>query len=152
MAETFAFERSHTILIDASPAEVLDYVSNPNSWPEWIAASHAIHSPNRPLDVGDTFYEEWHTRTGGVRLDWIVKQREHPRLWIAETQAPFLGPIVVTYTCDVVDGKTRYTRGVANPARPKPPSEEMIARVDEEARVSLENIKRHVEARRNAGR
>lgn len=152
MAETFAFERSHTILIDASPAEVLDYVSNPNSWPEWIAASHAIHSPNRPLDAGETFYEEWHTRTGGVRLDWIVKQRVHPRLWIAETRTPFLGPIVVTYTCEVVDGKTRYTRLIANPARPKPPTEEMIQRVDEEAHVSLENIKRNVEARRKAGR
>ncbi len=150
MPETFAFERSHSILIAASPAEVLDYVSNPKSWPEWIAASHAIHSADRPLDVGETFYEEWHTRTGGVRLDWIVKHRAHPRLWIAETRAPFLGPIVVTYTCDEVDGKTRYTRLVANPARPKPPSDEMIARMDEEARVSLENIKRNVEARKAA--
>ena len=72
MSDTIRFERSHDILIDAPAGDVLDYVSNPNSWPEWIAASHHIDSPDRPLDVGDTFQERWHTRTGEVLLDWVV--------------------------------------------------------------------------------
>ena len=48
------FECSHEILIAASAGDILDYVSNPNSWPEWIAASHHIDSPDRPLVAGDT--------------------------------------------------------------------------------------------------
>lgn len=149
MSTTYSFVRSHSIEIDASPAEVLDYVSNPNSWPEWIAASHAIASPDRPLQEGETFSEEWHTRSGPSRLDWVVRKRVHPALWIAETGTAFLGPIIVEYTCEDRGGRTLYTRTVRNPARPKAPSAEMIARVDEEARLSLDNIKRHVEARRS---
>jgi len=42
MTEPYEFERSHEIFIDATPGVVLDYVSNPNSWPEWIYASHYI--------------------------------------------------------------------------------------------------------------
>jgi len=42
MTETHEFERSHEIFIDAAPGVVLDYVSHPNSWPEWIYASHYI--------------------------------------------------------------------------------------------------------------
>ncbi|MEC9185592.1 MAG: hypothetical protein VX930_15050 [Pseudomonadota bacterium] len=42
MTETLEFERSHEIFIDAAPGVVLDYVSHPNSWPEWIYASHYI--------------------------------------------------------------------------------------------------------------
>ena len=40
MTDTVAFERSHDILIDAPPAAVYDYVTNPRTWPEWIVASH----------------------------------------------------------------------------------------------------------------
>ena len=36
------FERSHDIMIDAPPRAIYDYVCNPNSWPEWLAASHRI--------------------------------------------------------------------------------------------------------------
>ena len=49
MSKTVSFERSHSILIDATPEKILDYVTNPNSWPEWIAASHHIESVDRPL-------------------------------------------------------------------------------------------------------
>jgi hypothetical protein len=59
------------------------------------------------------------------------------------------GPIVVQYVCAVVDGGTKFTRTVRNPARPKPPTPEMIARIDEEAELGLGNIKRILEARDN---
>jgi hypothetical protein len=42
MRPSVRFERSHEIVIDAPAGDILDYVSNPNSWPEWIAASHHI--------------------------------------------------------------------------------------------------------------
>ena len=45
--ETFAFERSHNIVIDAPAKAVFDYVTNPQSWPEWLAASHHIDSENQ---------------------------------------------------------------------------------------------------------
>jgi len=47
---------------------------------------------------------------------------------------------------------TRYRRTVRNPARPKPPTEAMIARIDAEAATALANIKARVEARQASGR
>lgn len=151
MTDTSAFERSHDILIDAPAKAVLDYVSNPNSWPEWIAASHEMDSPNRPLVVGDTFCEQWHTRTGPAVLNWRVLQCEPPHLWIAETGTQFIGPIIARYDVEQVGDQVRYTRTILNPARPKPPTAEMIERIDAEAKVCLEKIKRNVEARVAAG-
>ncbi len=147
MSQSVSFERSHEIMIDAAPAVVLDYVSNPNSWPEWIAASHHMDSPNHPLQVGEEFFEKWHTRTGEVRLDWRVTERTEGRLWIARTNTTFIGEIIARYDVELIDGQTRYSRTIINPARPKPPTEDMIRRIDEEATVSLANIKRIVEAR-----
>ena len=144
---TTAFECRHEILIDASPQAVFDYVTNPRSWPEWIAASHHIDSPDRPLGKGERFNEQWHTRTGGVRLDWIVTACEPPHLWIAETGADFIGPIIVRYDCEPVGQGARYVRTVRNPARPRPATPEIVARVDEEAATALANIKTQVERR-----
>jgi hypothetical protein len=148
---TRAFERSHSILIDATPAEVLDYVSNPNTWPEWIAASHEIEAPDRPLAKGETFRENWVTRTGPAALNWRVTDCRPAAYWIAEADTSFIGRIVCRYDVEAVDGGTRYTRTIRNPARPKPPTDDMIRRIDEEAAVCLQNIKRNVEKRAKAG-
>jgi hypothetical protein len=147
MSDTVRFERSHDIVIDAPAADILDYVSNPNSWPEWIAASHDIESPDKPLQAGDTFHERWHTRTGEVQLDWVVTDRNHPISWIAETDTSFIGKIVVRYDIELVEGGNRFTRTVINPVRPKPPTEDMVRRIDEEGALSLRNIKANVESR-----
>ena len=146
MTETHAFERSHSITIEASAAAVLDYVSNPNSWPEWIAASHHIDSPRRPLQKGDTFHEKWRTKTGEVELNWVVLERDQPRLWKATADTAFIGPIVVTYTCEAIDRATRFTRTMSNPARKKLPTDAMIQAMDDEAALALANIKRNVKA------
>lgn len=151
MIATISFERSHSITVAAPPRAVFDYVSNPHSWPEWIAASHQLECPDRPLVSGETFREQWGTRRGEVTLDWVVRACDSPRLWIAETATPFTGPIVVEYLCEAVEGGTRYTRLVRNPARPKAPTEEMIARIDAEARAGLANIKANVERRLSPG-
>ena len=147
MTESVTFERSHSIMIDAPPRDVLDYVSNPNSWPEWIAASHEMDSPNPPLQVGEAFHEKWHIRSGEVQLDWVVTEREEGRLWIAKTSTVFIGDIIARYDVELVDGQCRYARTLINPARPKLPTDEMVRRIDDEAQISLENIKRNVEAR-----
>ena len=147
MSESFRFERAHDIGIDAPPDAVLDYVSNPNSWPEWIKASHHIDSPDRPLQVGDVFRERWHTRTGEAILDWTVAARDHPWSWTAEANTDFIGRIVVRYDIEKTDGGCHFIRTVINPARPKPPTDEMVARIDEEAEISLRNIKVKVERR-----
>jgi len=150
MNQTVRFERSHEIVIYAPAGEILDYVSNPNSWPEWIAASHHIDSPPRPLEVGECFRERWHTRTGEVLLEWMVTERKHPRLWVAETRTDFIGTIIVHYEVAPAAGGCRYRRTLINPARRKEPTEDMIQRIDEEAAASLQNIKRTVEARRGS--
>lgn len=148
---TESFECRHSIVIDAPPQAVFDYVSNPNSWPEWIAASHAMASPDRPLTQGETFREKWATRTAEVTLDWVVTTCDPHRLWVAETRTDFMGPIIVEYELVTVGDATRYTRIVRNPARPKLPTAEMIARIDEEAGIALRNIKKNVEGRAAAG-
>jgi len=145
MSETYEFERSHEILIEAEPGIVLDYVSNPNSWPEWIFASHHIESEDRPLKLGDTFRELWHTKTGEAELNWEVTDSQEARLWIGETYTPFTGTIIVRYDVERVDGSTKFIRTLINPARPKPVTEKMVAAIDAEAKESLENIKRNVE-------
>jgi len=42
---------------------------------------------------------------------------------------------------------TRYRRNVTNPTRPKPPTEDMVQRFDEEAVIGLGNIKSLLENR-----
>lgn len=150
MSGTIAFERSHDILIDAAPAAVFDYVTNPHSWPEWIAASHEIDSPDRPLAAGDTFREQWMTREL-VTLEWTVLECDAPRRWLARTATVFTGPILVQYTCEPQGAQTRYTRTVRNPARPKAVTPEMLARIDAEAATALANIKANVERQAGAG-
>ncbi len=140
------FERSHDIVIDAPAEAVFDYVSNPHSWPEWIAASHEIECPDRPLVAGETFREQWMTREL-VTLDWVVRECDRPNRWLARTETPFTGEILVRYDCVPVGGATRYTRTVTNPARPKPVTPEMLARIDAEAATALANIKANVERR-----
>ncbi|MPY96195.1 MAG: SRPBCC family protein [Acidimicrobiia bacterium] len=152
MAETVRFERSHDIVIEAPPAEVLDYVSNPNTWPEWMPATHHIDSPDRPLQAGDRFAERWGTSGGEVQLDWRVVEREDARLWVAEADTAFIGRIVARYTTEETPAGTRYTRTVVNPSRPKAPTEEMVLRIDAEAAVCLANIKAAVERRRSTVR
>lgn len=148
MTDAVSFERSHAIDIAASPGAVLDYVSNPNTWLEWMVASHHIEAEDRPLTKGDRFRELWHTRTGEVELNWSVSDSAPGAFWVGEADTAFIGRIVVRYDVEAVDGGlTRFTRTMINPARPKPPTQEMIARMDREAEICLANIKRHVEAR-----
>lgn len=142
-----AFERHHSIVIAAKPEAVFDYVTNPKSWPEWLPSSHHLDCEDRPMRFGDTFHEHWSTRTGKVELDWLVIACERPQLWIGLTQTSFMGPVVVHYTCEPVEGGTQFTRTLRNPARPKAATDEMIGRIDDEAKLGLANIKRNVEAR-----
>ena len=66
---------------------------------------------------------------------------------MAETETTFIGRIIARYDVEVTAGGCRYTRTIINPARPKPPTEDMIRRMDEEATISLRNIKTNVEMR-----
>jgi Polyketide cyclase / dehydrase and lipid transport len=145
MPNAVSFERSHSILIDAAPESILDYVTNPNSWPNWIAASHHIESEDRPLKQGDTFRELWRTKTGEVELNWSVVNDTAGKFWVGEAATDFIGKIIVRYDVERVGDQTKFTRTMMNPSRPKPPTEDMIRRMDEEAEISLANIKRQVE-------
>lgn len=144
---THAFQTHLSIIIAAPPAAVFDYVTNPKSWPQWLPSSHHIDCEDRPMGFGDTFHEHWSTRTGPVNLDWLVIACDRPRLWIGLTQTPFMGPIVVQYDCEAVAGGAKFTRTLRNPARPKAPTAEMIARMNEEAKRGLDAIKANVEAK-----
>ena len=145
-ADTHPFERSHSIVIAARPEAVFDYVTNPRTWPQWIASSHELVCDDRPMRYGDTFHEYWSTRSGPVELDWLVIACNQPRLWNGLTGTEFTGPIIVEYRCDDVPGGVKFTRTLRNPARPKPPTPDMIARIDAEAEAALAAIKRNVEA------
>ena len=142
-----SFQRSHDITIETPPSAVYDYVCNPNSWPEWLAASHHIDGADRALAAGETFREQWHIRRGEVVLDWMVKESDRPNAWTVQAATDFIGPIVIRYTFERVGGVTKYTRHLRNPARPAAPSEEQLQRMDEEAMIGLAKIKRLVEQR-----
>jgi len=147
MSDRNRFERSHDIVIDARAEDIFNYVTNPNSWPEWIAASHQIDSPDHPLREGETFREEWQTRNGGSELKWTVTKCDAPNLWIAETQKTFIGKIIARYDVEAVGDQHRYTRTIVNEDRPILPTDEQIARVDSEAAIALNNIKKNVETK-----
>lgn len=143
---TTPFERRHDIRIAAPAGDVLDYVSNPQSWREWMPATHDMDSPDRPMSAGETFCEQWVTRGGPVTLEWAVTERIDGQLWVAETATAFTGPIVARYEVETLgDAECRYHRIIVNPARPKPPTPEMVARMDTEAAICLANIKRNLE-------
>ncbi|HPG03368.1 MAG TPA: SRPBCC family protein, partial [Rhodoblastus sp.] len=93
-----------------------------------------------------TFHEYWSTRSGPVELDWLVIACDAPWLWNGLTGTEFTGPIIVEYRCDSVDGGVKFTRTLRNPARPKPPTPEMVARIDAEADAALAAIRRNVES------
>jgi uncharacterized protein YndB with AHSA1/START domain len=141
------FVRKHDILIDAPPEAVFDYVCNPHSWPEWLAASHKIEGPEHALKLGEAFREEWQIRRGVIVLHWKVTESNRPTAWTCEADTDFIGPIVIRYTFEKKGDGTRYTRQLSNPKRPSEPTEDQLKRMDEEARVGLENIKLHVERR-----
>jgi uncharacterized protein YndB with AHSA1/START domain len=128
-----SFQRSHDITIATPPSAVYDYVCNPNSWPEWLAASHHIDGEDRPLLRGETYREQWHINP--------------PSAWTVEADTDFIRKIVIRYTFEAVAGGTKYTRILRNSDRPSEPSPEQIARMDEEAMNGLQNIKRNVEKR-----
>ncbi|KRR24606.1 SRPBCC family protein [Bradyrhizobium retamae] len=142
-----SFERSHDIMIETPPPAVYDYVCNPNSWPEWLAASHHIDGENRPLLRGETFREKWHIKRGEVNLAWVVTESDPSRAWTVEADTDFIGKIVIRYTFEATAAGTKYTRTLCNPDRPSEPSPAQIARMDEEAAIGLQNIKRNVEKR-----
>lgn len=150
MADTVPFMHRNEIVIAAPAQAIFDYVTNPKSWPEWLPSSHEIHCDNRPMALGDTFHEHWSTRTGPVSLDWIVLGCERPHFWFGLTQTTFIGPVVVQYNCETVDGGTKFTRTVINPQRPKAPTADQVQRLDAEARLGLSNIKVNVEKRNAA--
>jgi len=146
MTTTSSFERSHQIEISAPPQAVFDYVTNPRSWPEWIASSHHIDSPDRPLVAGERFHEKLHT-SRPASLDWVVLECDSPRLWVVQAMTTFIGPIVIRYTVRATGTGALFTRTVTNPARPKPPTDAMVTAIDAEAATALANIKRNVERR-----
>ncbi len=141
------FVRKHDILIGAPPEAVFDYVCNPHSWPEWLAASHKIEGPDQPLALGQSFREEWQIRRGTIDLHWTVVESERPRAWTCKADTDFIGPILIRYTFAQEKGWTRYTRELTNPDRPSAPSQDQLDRMDEEARIGLGNIKNQVERR-----
>src|SRR3954469_7933475 len=108
------FVRQHDVLIDAPPEAVFDYVCNPHSWPEWLAASHKIEGPDRALKLGQTFREEWQIRRGTIALHWKVTESNRPSAWTCEADTDFIGPIVIRYTFEREGGDTRYSRQLSN--------------------------------------
>jgi len=141
-----AEQTTSEIVIDAPPAAIMEVIADLASYPEWIAVSHQVECADRPLGAGETFREKWFSREE-IELAWTVLQADRPRRWVARTQAAFLGPIEVQYDFTNEGTGTRYRRTVRNPARPKPPTEAMIARIDAEAATALANIKARVESR-----
>jgi hypothetical protein len=124
-----SFQRSHDILIDTLPSAVYDYVCNPNSWPEWLAASHHIDGENRPLGRGETFPEQWHIKRGEVRLAWTVTESDPPRAWTVEADTDFIGKIVVRYTFEATANGTKIYAHVTQP-RPAVGAQPRAGRAD----------------------
>ena len=145
------FVRKHDIIIGVPPEAVFDYVCNPHSWPEWLAASHKIEGPDQPLSLGQTFREEWQIRCGVIELRWMVTESNRPSAWACKADTDFMGPILIRYSFAEEGSETRYTRELTNADRPSHPTQDQLKRIDEEARIGLANIKTQVERRFAAG-
>lgn len=141
------FTRKHDIFIEAPAEAVYDYVCNPRSWPEWLAASHEIEGPDQPLQLGQTFREAWQIRRGMIELHWTVTESNRPSAWTCRADTAFMGPIIIRYSFVGEKGRTHYSRELTNPDRPSEPTQDQLRRMDEEARIGLSNIKKQVESR-----
>ena len=93
---------------------------------------------------GETFREQWHIKRGEVRLAWTVTESDPPNAWTVEADTDFIGKIVVRYTFEATTGGTKYARTLRSPDRPSGPAPSRSARMDEEAVIGLQNIKRNV--------
>jgi len=113
---------------------------------EWIKASHRIDSEDRPLTRARPSTRHAHPLGRGAD-ELGGRGCDSPKLRIVPAETAVKGPIVIQYTCEAVDGGTRFTRTTRNPARPKPPTDDQLARMDAEAATALGNIKANVERR-----
>ncbi len=113
---------------------------------EWIkgVAPHRQRGP--AADQGETSTRHAHPLGRGAD-ELGGRGCDSPKLRIVQAETAFMGPIVIQYTCEAVDGGTRFTRTTRNPARPKPPTDDQLARMDAEAATALGNIKANVERR-----
>ena len=133
--------------IEASCEKVFDYLCNPNSWPEWLAASERIESEDRVLEPGDTFYERYGGPQGGMDVHWTVLKCDRPRRWDISCHVDIAGPVVIRYDFEQKGTSCVFTRSVIMTDRPGPASKEEIAAFEHESNIALAAIKANMERR-----
>ncbi|MEE3094038.1 MAG: SRPBCC family protein, partial [Pseudomonadota bacterium] len=70
---------------------------------------------------------------GEAQLNSTSTEFQEARFRIGETNTPFTGTIIVRSDVESIEGRTKFTRTLFNPARPKPVTEKIVQAIDMEA-------------------
>lgn len=108
-----------TIQIPRPVEEVFNYVTAPQSWPQWHPSSIGVSgATDHSLEVGEQVVEEFIVAGRQGKATWTVKERVFPRRWVID------GLIngsrnggVVTYRLTPRSGGTFFEREFVYPTR-----------------------------------
>ncbi|NMO88258.1 SRPBCC family protein [Actinomycetospora sp. TBRC 11914] len=115
------FTASGETLLDATPEETYDFISDPRNWPKLFRGSADIStSVEIPLGVGDSFTEVVEVGELSLRSTWTVITAVRGRVFAyqqvddlgadGDGQGGVDGITTITYTLTPVDGGTMFHR------------------------------------------
>ena len=109
------FERKvhvvNTLVLNAPPPVVYDYVTTPAHWPKWHPASLAVQgATDHPLTVGEKVAEEFRLAGRHGIIHWKVVEAKPPFEWRIEGQMNRRASGEVRYTLTPDGTGTRFER------------------------------------------
>ena len=141
-------------------ADVFAYITTPASWAEWYPGTSSANGPEHTPKENDRWEE--HLRVSGfdMKVDWVAKQVEAPRLCIFEgkmTLSPPFGwlargaAVELRYDLRDAGADTRLERSMSylfpNPLLRLADRLFLQRKTQRESREALSNLKRILETR-----
>jgi uncharacterized membrane protein len=100
------------VLVDATPQEVWDVISDPRNLPHWNQHIHAVSGvPDRPLQVGDTYRTELRILGLPIHIRARVLELEPPRNSMVHLSGP-IEAVVRTWVRPVGHSRARLEHEV----------------------------------------
>ncbi len=140
--------------------EVFDYMATPRNWVEWYPGTSSSNGPEQPPKENERWEECLKVSGFNMKVDWVAKQVEAPRLCIMEGEmrlSPPLGwlsrgaKVELRYDLFDVDGDTRLERRMSynfpNPLLRLSDRLFLQRKTERETREALSILKRILEAR-----
>jgi len=138
--------------------DVFAYITTPTSWVEWYPGTSFVNGPEHPPKENERWEE--HLRVSGfdMKVDWVAKQIEAPRLCILEGKMKLSPPfgwlargatVELRYDLQDAGEDTRLSRTMSyifpNPLLRLADRLFLQGKTERETREALSNLKRILE-------